>query len=218
MKRKVVIFGLKDLAELAHFYITNYTSYTVEAFTVHSEYRSINTFKDLPVVDFERVTDFFPPKEFLLFAPMSPRQMNKLREKVFLEGKQKGYDFFSYISPHATVLTKKIGENCFIFEDNTIQPFVEIGCNCIFWSGNHIGHHSRICDHVFFTSHVVLSGHCLVNPFCYFGVNSTIRNHLTIAEGTCVAMSACITKDTEPWTIYMGVPAKPAGSSLEANI
>ena len=28
-------------------------------------------------------------------------------------------------------------------------------------------------------------------------------------------MSACILKDTEKYTIYMGVPAKPKGSSLD---
>ncbi len=76
------------------------------------------------------------------------------------------------------------------------------------WSGNHIGHHGVIKDHVLFTSHVVLSGHCIVEPFCFFGVNATIRDGLYIAEGTLVAMSACITKDTEAWGVYTGIPAR----------
>ncbi|MCS6961840.1 MAG: acetyltransferase [Deltaproteobacteria bacterium] len=214
----VIVFGLRDIAELAWFYITRQSNDKVVAFTVHSSYKTCSEFCGLPVVEFENLEENFNAEEFLLFAPLSPRNMNRDREKVYLEGKKKGYRFYTFISPHATVLTSSIGENCFIFEDNTIQPFVEIGNNCIFWSGNHIGHHSKIEDHVFFSSHVVLSGHCHVCPYCYFGVNSTIRNHLTIAEGTCVAMAACITKNTEPWTIYIGVPAKPSGSSLEANI
>ena len=75
---------------------------------------------------------------------MTGKNLNRIREKIYNEGKKKGYDFYSYVSPKATVLTNKIGENCFILEDNTIQPFVEIGNNCVLWSGNHIGHHSKI--------------------------------------------------------------------------
>ncbi len=218
MKRKIIIFGTRDLAEIAYKYITEHTNYTVEGFTVTADYKDRDFFYELPVITFDNIEERYPPKDFLLFAPISPKKMNQERTKIYIEGKRKGYEFFTYISPFATVLSKKIGENCFIFENNTIQPFVEIGSNCIFWSGNHIGHHSKIEDHVFFTSHVVLSGHCVVKPYCYFGVNSTIRDGLILAEGTLVAMSACITKNTDCWTVYMGVPAKPAGSSLDVNL
>ncbi len=95
-----------------------------------------------------------------------------------------------------------------ILEDNTIQPFTQIGDDVVLWSGNHIGHHSRIGDHVTFTSHVVLSGHCTVEPFCFLGVNATIRNGLRLGEGTLVAMGACISRDTEPWSVYQGNPAR----------
>ena len=111
----------------------------------------------------------------------------------------------------------KIGENCFIFEDNTLQPFTTIGNNVVMWSGNHIGHHSEIRDHVFFASHVVLSGHCLVNSYSWFGVNSTITNNCTIAEGTCVAMGALITKNTLPWQLYIGAPAIAKRSSEDLD-
>ena len=65
-----------------------------------------------------------------------------------------------------------VGENSFILEANTLQPFVNIGNDVVLWSGNHIGHHSIISDHVFFTSHVVLSGNCVVGSNCFLGVNS----------------------------------------------
>ena len=77
------------------------------------------------------------------------------------------------------------------------------------WSGNHIGHHGKIGDHVFFTSHVVLSGHCNIESHCWFGVNSTIRDYSHFKEGTLLAMGSSFTKkETEPWSVYMGVPAK----------
>jgi len=205
---KVIIFGIKDFAELAHYYLTHDSPYHVLAFTVHSKYLSVNkSFKNLPVVPFEEITSIYPPASYSMFAPLSPKNMNRLRANVYNEIKARGYKCISYVSSKATVFENVIGENCFILEDNTIQPFTSIGNNVVLWSGNHIGHHGQIKDNVFFTSHVVLSGHCIVEPYCFFGVNSTIRDGLHIAEGTLVAMSASINKNTEPWGVYKGNPA-----------
>ena len=82
------------------------------------------------------------------------------------------------------------------------------------WSGNHIGHHGIIGDHVFFTSHVVLSGRCEVGDYCFFGVNATIRDKSFIGEGTLIAMGANLTRQkTEPWSIWKGNPAEKSSLS-----
>lgn len=205
---KIVIFGTLDTAELAHWYLENDSPYSVAAFTVNKEYLKEDTFKGLPVVPFEDLEFYYPPHEYRLFAPMTGVKMNTLRKKIYEEGKERGYDFISYVSSKATVCDNEIGENCFILEDNTIQPFTKIGNNVVMWSGNHIGHHGIIEDHVFFTSHVVLSGHCHVEERAWFGVNSTIRDYTTIGEGSLIGMGALVTKNTEPNGLYMGAPAK----------
>ena len=116
---------------------------------------------------------------------------------------------FGQISLCHSLMTKHpIGENCFIFEDNTVQPFVKIEDNVILWSGNHIGHHGLIEDHVFFTSHVVMSGHCHIKERSWLGVNSTIRDYVTVGEESLIAMGSLVTKNTESGGFYMGVPAK----------
>jgi sugar O-acyltransferase (sialic acid O-acetyltransferase NeuD family) len=217
---KVIIFGIKDLAQLAHLYFREDTTHQVVAFSVHQKYCPKDMiFDGKPIIPFEEVEKVYSPYSHEFFAPLSGSRMNKDRESIYQQIKEKGYRLTSYISSKATVINHKIGENCFILEDNTIQPFVEIGNNVVMWSGNHIGHHSIIKDHAFFTSHVVLSGHCNVGPYSWFGVNSTIRDGLTIAEGSLIAMSACLTKDTEPYGVYMGTPAKKieGKTSLEAN-
>lgn len=214
MKNKVVIFGTLDTAELAHYYLTNDSEYEVVAFTVNRDYLEEDTFiprgtdEIYPVVAFEDLETKYPPSEYLLFAPMTGVKMNTLRKNIYEEGKAKGYEYISYISSKATVCDNKIGENCFILEDNTLQPFTEIGNNVVMWSGNHIGHHGKIEDHVFFTSHVVLSGHCHVKERAWIGVNATIRDYTTIGEGCLIAMGAMITKNTEDNGFYLGYPAK----------
>jgi len=206
---QVVIFGVQDFAELGHFYLTNDSEHEVVAFSVSEKYLPEDRrFHDLPVIPFEEVESIYPPDDCMFFAPMSPRKMNMLREDIYNQAKQKGYRLVSYVSSRATVFPgAEIGDNCFILEDNTLQPYTPIGNNVVLWSGNHIGHHSVIKDHVMFTSHVVLSGHCCVESHVFFGVNSTVRDGLTIAEGTMVAMGASITRNTEPWGVYKGNPA-----------
>lgn len=211
---KVVIFGVKDFAELAHYYLTTDSEHEVVAFCVNRDYLpESGQFHGLPVHAFETIEQVFPPAEYQFFAPMSPANINFARARVYASIKEKGYGCISYVSSTATVCHNVIGENCFILEDNTLQPFTTIGNNVVMWSGNHIGHHGSIADHVFFTSHVVLSGHCTVKPYCFFGVNATIRDGLTIAEGSFVAMAAAIMKDTEAWGVYRGNPAKKADIS-----
>lgn len=217
---KVVIFGTKDFAQLAQFYLQHDSPHEVVAFSVNEQY--LPPEKELwgtPVVAFEQVEKLYPPGEFAFFAPLAPARMNRLRESVYQQIKSKGYELISYVSSKATRFPgTPIGENCFILEDNTIQPFTSIGNNVVLWSGNHIGHHSVIKDHVTFTAQVVLSGHCVVEPYSFFGVNATIRDGIHIAEGTLVAMAAAIVKDTEPWGVYKGNPAtKGQTSSQDIN-
>jgi sugar O-acyltransferase (sialic acid O-acetyltransferase NeuD family) len=206
---RVVIFGLRDFASLAHFYLRHDSPHEVAAFTVdRAHLPELLRFEELPVVPFEELEHEFPPTDFVGFAPLSHKGMNQARRAVYERFKAKGYSLISYVSTRATCFPETpIGDNCFILEDNTIQPFATIGSNVVLWSGNHIGHHSRIADHVFFTSHVVLSGHCTVEPHCFFGVNATVRDGLTVAEGTLVGMGAVISKNTTAWSVYKGTPA-----------
>ena len=205
---KVIIFGNSDSAELAHYYLTNDSNYEVVAFTVNQEYLTEDTFHNLLVVPFENLESIYFPSEYLFFAPMTGVKMNTVRKNIYEEGKKKGYEYISYVSSKATVCGNTIGENCFILEDNTLQPFTSIGNNVVMWSGNHIGHHGKIEDHVFFTSHIVLSGHCHVKERAWLGVNATIRDGVTIGEGSLIAMGSLITKNTDDNGFYMGSPAK----------
>jgi sugar O-acyltransferase (sialic acid O-acetyltransferase NeuD family) len=212
---KVIIFGVRDLAELAHYYLTSDSIHEVVAFSVNDEYMPKgNTFKGLPVIAFEEIEKNLSPATHSFFAPMTHKGMNKERERIYNEIKSKGYNLISYISSKATVFeTLKTGDNCFILEDNTIQPFVTIGSNTVLWSGNHIGHHSKIGDHVFISSQVVISGNCIVEPFSFIGVNAALKENIVIGEASFIAMSTSITMNTEPYSVYSGNPAKKVDMS-----
>jgi len=64
-----------------------------------------------------------------------------------------------------------------------------------------------------------MSGHCTIGSHCFLGVNATIRDFSTLAQGTLLAMSASlVAQNTEEWGIYVGSPAKkiPGKKSYEA--
>jgi sugar O-acyltransferase (sialic acid O-acetyltransferase NeuD family) len=205
--KKLVIFGEGLYTEIAHQYFNDDSEYEVIAFTKDDDYIESDTYLNLPMVPFSEVVAKYPPDEFDMHIAVSYTNLNHLRERIFYEAKQKGYTLPSYISSKSSVMTKyPIGENCFIFEDNTVQPFVTVEDNVILWSGNHIGHHTTIKSHNFISSHVVVSGQCTVKSNCFIGVNSTIGHMVTVGEESLIGAGAIITKNTEPGSVY--VPAK----------
>jgi sugar O-acyltransferase (sialic acid O-acetyltransferase NeuD family) len=206
---RLVIFGAGDIARLAHYYFTRDSDHEVAAFTVDEKYRQGNTFLDLPLVAFEKVSDLYPTREYKMFVALSYARMNKLRAEKYHQAKQKGYELTSYVSSRCTFLTDHpVGDNCFILEDNTIQPFAKIGNNVTLWSGNHIGHDAVIEDHCFLASHIVVSGHARIRNNCFIGVNATLRNSITLAPETLVGAGAIIMKDTVEQGVYLPERAK----------
>lgn len=203
--KKLVIFGSGDIAELAYYYFSTDSVYEVVAFTVDAAYRTGTTFCDLPIIDFEEISKYYAPEQCDIFVALSYSKLNVTRKEKYLAAKALGYRIASFISSHATVLNDgRIGENCFIFEDNTIQPFVTIGNNVTLWSGNHIGHHSTIKDHCFIASHVVVSGGVEIGEQCFIGVNATLRDHIKIGEKCVIGAGALLLADAEPGGVYIG--------------
>lgn len=201
---KLVIFGAGDIARLAHFYFSRDSPHEVVAFVVDREYRRGDSFLGLPLCDAEEGPARFPPSDHLAFVALSYAKMNRVRAAKYDAMKTAGYALASYVSSRCTYLSDTPpGENCFILEDNTVQPFAAIGNDVTLWSGNHIGHDAVIEDHCFITSHVVVSGHVRVGAFSFLGVNATLRNSITIAPATLVGAGAVIMKDTKPKGVYL---------------
>lgn len=211
MRRPLVVFGSGEIAQLAHFYFTNDSDYEVVAFTVDADYLVSDSFCEQPVVPFEQLERLYSPAKFDLFVALSYSRLNAVRKEKYLAGKGLGYRMASYISSHATVLNQgRIGDNCFIFEDNTVQPFVTIGSNVTLWSGNHIGHHSTIGDHSFISSHVVVSGGVTIGEQCFLGVNSTLRDHIAIGDRCVVGAGVLLLADAEADGLYIGAATERA--------
>lgn len=202
--KDIVVVGTALFAEVVRDYFHEYTDYRVRAFACHAQYKSQDTFGGLPVVTIEELSHQYPPGRVDVFVAIGYRKMNKLRQASYEELKARGYSFASFIAPNVkTWSTNRFGENVFIFENNVIQPHVQIGNNTILWSGNHIGHHSSIGNHCFISSHVVVSGSCRIGDNSFLGVNSTLHDSLSIGPENLIGAGAVIARDTREREVFV---------------
>lgn len=215
--KSIVIVGDSAFAEIAYEYFTYDSSYTVVGFAVEKAYLTRDTFKDLPVVALEEVQMRFPPATHHAFVALVYNQLNRIRTRLYHAMKAKGYTLANYVSSRAFVWRNvTMGDNVFIFEDNTVQPFVKLGSNVILWSGNHIGHHSTVASHCFISSHVVISGFCNVGEYCFMGVNASVANNINIGTDNFIGFGVKIAKHTKDDAIILPAPEAPREASAKA--
>jgi len=216
-KKPLIIFGTGAFAEIAFEYFNKDSIYDVVCFTVDKSYLKQNEFFGLPVIPFENIEDFFGPKENDFFAAITYTQLNRLRTFTVQKALQKGYNLASYISSKAFIWPNvSLGKHCFIFENNTLQPFSKIGENVILWSNNHVGHHSYIGNNCFVSSHVVISGFCKIGSNSFLGVNSTIIDNVTIGEDNWIGANVLINKNTEKNILFKNNQTEPSKVSSKS--
>jgi UDP-3-O-[3-hydroxymyristoyl] glucosamine N-acyltransferase len=173
-------------------------------FTVDAAYRTADTFRGLPLVAWERIEERFPPGEVQLLGPLSYRRLNDLRRERHSDGKARGYTFASFIHPASHIYTTDIGENCFILENNIIQPFVRIGMGVMMWSGNHIGHHAWIGDYCFLASQVGLGAGVRVGKGCFLAGKVGIESGVEIGDDCFLGTAAIAARNLPAQSVIRG--------------
>ena len=205
MKNKIILFGTGEISELAHFYFTNDSQYEVVAFCCDKEYIKGDSFFDLPLFSLEEIQKKFPANKFKMHVALSYSKLNKIREEKYLQVKKMGYSLVNYISSKSVFWNDlKIGDNCFILENQTIQPNVKIGNNVMIWSGNHLGHGCNIDDHTYLSSHICISGHTNIGKRCFIGVNSHFKDFINIGDDVVIGMGSNVNKDIDSGSLVIG--------------
>jgi sugar O-acyltransferase (sialic acid O-acetyltransferase NeuD family) len=209
--KKLIIVGDSAFAEIALEYFDADSNYEVVGFSVERVFLKRTEMRGLPVVAFEDLEQHFSPSTHYVYVATVYTQLNRLRARLAASAKRRGYQLASYVSSRAFVWRNvELGEHCFIFEDNTVQPFVKIGNNVVLWSGNHIGHHSVLRDNCFIASHVVISGFCDIGENSFLGVNATLANNITVGEDNWIGPNVALLKNTETGALYKTEQPEPA--------
>ena len=114
--KNLIIFGNRDFGRMIKYYIDTDDKRKVVAFTVNEEFIEEDTFCDLPVTPFEKIEDNYSPDKYEILIAIGNSKMNKNREAVFREIKEKGYTVASYIHSNAVMHCENIGEGNIILE------------------------------------------------------------------------------------------------------
>ncbi len=207
-EKKVLIFGTGQFAQIIKRYLEE-QGRVVAGFTV--EERPTPPALELPRVNadfgdvfaFETIEEKFPPSEFEMIICVGYTQMNRIRQRIFSEAKQKGYNIISFIHETATVLTDDIGEGTIVMERALIGPFSKLGKGNIVFADAHIAHHTIVGDFNFFTISVAVAGSVKIGCNCFFGNNCTIRNGIEIRDYTLVGAGAYVSKNTEEYDVLV---------------
>ena len=208
--KKLIIFGIGETGRMFYNCFQYDSEYEVCAFTVDDEYKTIDEYKGLPVVRYGEIVKLYPPEEYEMFIAIVSTNMNTLRKRVYLECKEKGYRFATYISSKAAIgYEVEIGENCAVMENTSIQQFAKIGNDVIIFSNNVIGHSSTIKDHVFISSCIAMSGYCKIGESCFLGVNCTINVGVEVGDYCYLGMGTIIEKDVPNYSLIKAEPSKP---------
>lgn len=206
MDKKVIIFGVAQMAEQIKILFDYESERVVSGFTVDDEYFEKDEFCNLPVVPFSELQKTYSPDEYGVLISVGMRKMNGERERIYKQLKEKGYAVESFVSKKASIYTKDIGEGNVFLPNCVISPKVKIGNANFFDVGTAICHHSQIGNYNFFAVAASTAGDVTVCDGCFVASNSIIKPAVKVANHTLVGANAYIDKDTEEYGVY--VPAR----------
>jgi len=202
-KNEIIIFGTGEFAQEIFLYLEKFSEFKVVAFTIHKEFIKEEKLYEKPIIPFEEIENNYSPNKVSMIICIGFSKMNKKREKIFLEVKNKNYKLENFIHPSNYVWDElEIGENCIILENNVIRPHVKIGNDVIIENNNVISHHCIIKDHCYITSQTIIAGHVTIESNCFLGINCTIRNRIKIEKESLIGAGAVILKNTKEKEVY----------------
>lgn len=109
----------------------------------------------------------------------------------------------SFVEPSSTV-----GDGAQIMPGAVIHKFSRIGKHTYINTNATVDHECVIGDGVHVMGNAAITGMIEIGNFATIGTNATVLPFLKIGEGAFVGTGALVTKDVEPYTVVMGVPAK----------
>ncbi|WP_426147314.1 acetyltransferase [Polaromonas sp. DSR2-3-2] len=206
---KTIIYGNGAIAKILFSYARH--SMNIVGFTVDDACIADNTdsYLKLPLVPFSQVEKQFDPVSHNMIMAMGFIEMNELRVRKYLEAKQKGYCFTSFV--HASVLMHDdvvIEENSVILDQVAIHPGCRIRRGTFISSNVNIGHDCIVGESNWINSGVAIAGGCNIGEGCFFGVNSSAGHGLRIGARNFIAANTLINKHTEDDEVYLSEPGQ----------
>ena len=133
-----------------------------------------------------------------------------VRKRLYREACELGFQPVAAIHPQAVVADSvSFGNGPTIMAGVIINAGAQIGENVIVNTGAIVEHDCNIGSHAHIATGARLCSTVRVDNGAHIGAGATVKQCITIGEGSIVGAGAVVVKDVEPWTVVVGVPARP---------
>jgi UDP-perosamine 4-acetyltransferase len=135
---------------------------------------------------------------------------NGPRQRLFELGLSNRLEPLTAMHPSAICSPRaKIGAGVQMLAGSIINAGARLGDNVIINSGAIVEHDCTVEDHVHIATGARLASTVHVSAGAHVGIGAVIRQSIHIGEGAIVGAGAVVVKDVPPYTIVIGVPARP---------
>jgi UDP-N-acetylglucosamine acyltransferase len=117
--------------------------------------------------------------------------------------------------------TLSIGTDCLIREGVTMNPGTKgggmattVGNHCAFLANSHVGHDSRVGNHVIFSNNVMLAGHCIVDDYVIVGGGAAVIQYTHVGAHAFVGGMSGLENDLIPYGMAIGNRARLNGLNI----
>lgn len=204
--RNLIIFGDSQFSERISKYIIAEGKDNLIAFTQEKQYMKRCDINNYKVIPFEELSSVH--EEFEIILGVGYSNMNTLREKIYKLCKSAGYKVGTYISAHAICYTEDIGDGNFVCPGAVIGPGCIIGKANYFASCVVLSHDNQVGDFNFISTSTVFGGFARVKDRCFFGLNSTVKDNVVVANENLIGSAANVIKSISyVGGVYIGNPA-----------
>ncbi len=134
---------------------------------------------------------------------------NSVRRKMFCNLQNAGVKFINAVHPSAVVEPDvQLGVNIIIGALSYVNVGSKIGDNTFIFNGCIVDHDNQIGQHCNLVTGAVFGGGVKIGDETFVGLNSTIRDHVTIGGRTVIGMGSVVVKDMPSGVVAFGCPAK----------
>jgi sugar O-acyltransferase (sialic acid O-acetyltransferase NeuD family) len=205
----VIIFGINRFASAFAELLRDEGDLEPVAFCVDRAYVEGPQHEGLPLVPLDEITNRFAPTRHRALVPLGFSRMMALRAEACRRLEELGYPLTPWVSRRAAVWSRlELGPNSIVAPGATVMPYATLGRDVAVRPNVVVAHHCAIGDHVSLANGAMLGGGSTIGANSWIGIGSVVRDQVAIAPRTFVGAGAVIVADTEPDSIYVGVPAR----------
>lgn len=202
MKRRIVIIGTGNTAEIVYRFICQYDLFEVVGFAIDQVYIKAPTFLSLPVYPIEELDKIVDFKKDFAFCALMWNSLNGDRRRVYERLKNRGVRFANLISPSAVVNGRLEGDNCWVCDYAKIDWNTVVASNVIIKSFAFIGDNTNIEDHCFIAEHTTIGGGVRIGEQSFVGLGATVFDEVKVGKKCIVGAATALKRNLPDFSVF----------------